>query len=192
MSDDTASLFAPLSPHPVSFAAGSAVFHIGDLVRQVYLVRTGAIHLVRHHRNGAPLVLQRAGPGSILAEASVFSERYHCDAVAAAATDAVWVSRHVLRHRLATDGTFAQAWARHLGHEVQRARLQAEIMSLKTVSGRLDAWLALRGTLPPKGEWDRARRRDRGFTGSPVPRDGKAAPLIFFRTTRGCPLHPAE
>ena len=150
---DIAGLFASLSPHPVSFAAGSAVFRIGDPVRRVYLVHTGAIHLVRHHQNGAPLVLQRAGPGSILAEASVFSEHYHCDAVATAATDAVWMSRHVLRHRLATDGTFAQVWARHLGHEVQRARLQAEIMSLKTVSGRLDAWLALRGTLPPKGEW---------------------------------------
>src|SRR4051794_2287928 len=77
MSDDVAGLFAPLSPHPVSFAAGSAVFRIGDPVRRVYLVHTGAIHLVRHHRNGVPLILQRAGPGSILAEASVFSDRYH-------------------------------------------------------------------------------------------------------------------
>jgi hypothetical protein len=38
---------------------------------------------------------------------------------------------------------------------VQRARAQVEIVSLKKVSERLDAWLALSGDLPPKGQWHR-------------------------------------
>jgi CRP/FNR family transcriptional regulator, dissimilatory nitrate respiration regulator len=41
----------------------------------------------------------------------------------------------------------------HLGKEVRSARLRAEILTLKTVAERLDAWLADRETLPDKGRW---------------------------------------
>lgn len=153
MFDEIVRLLEPLSPHPVRFPASSAVFHIDDPVRFIYIVRIGSIHLLRHHKDGSPLVLQRAGAGSILAEASVFSEYYHCDAVAVTATDALSVSRQALCERLVTDGALAQTWVKHLGQEVQKARFQAEIMSIKTVCGRLDAWLALRKGMPPKGEW---------------------------------------
>lgn len=64
----------------LAFQPDEAVFHLGAIVRRVHWVREGVIHLVRHQRNGSALVLQRAGPGSILAEASLYSTRYHCDA----------------------------------------------------------------------------------------------------------------
>jgi CRP-like cAMP-binding protein len=51
-------------------------------------------------------------------------------------------------------GDRARAWARHLAQEVQRARAQAEILSLKTVAERVDAWITLNDdALPPKGYW---------------------------------------
>lgn len=41
-----------------------------------------------------------------------------------------------------------------LGRELQSARLQAEILSLRTVAQRLDAWMAWKeGVFPGKGEW---------------------------------------
>ena len=46
----------------------------------MHFVRRGAIHLVRTQEDGAALILQRARAGAILAEASVYSDRYHCDA----------------------------------------------------------------------------------------------------------------
>ena len=52
-----------------------------------------------------------------------------------------------------TDQDFAEAWAAHLAGEVRNARLRAEILTLKTVSERLDAWLADRDHLPEKGNW---------------------------------------
>jgi CRP-like cAMP-binding protein len=49
---------------------------------------------------------------------------------------------------------FADVWSRHLAHELQIARLHAEILSHKTVAKRLDAWIGWHGgALPPKGEW---------------------------------------
>lgn len=153
MSHDLARLLEPLCPQPVNFPAGTSVFRLEDKVRRIYVVRTGLVHLLRHQQNGAPLVLQRAGPDSVLAEASVFSDAYHCDAIAVVETDALCVPRDALRDRIGSDGAFALEWTMRLGHEVQKARHQAEIMSIRTVAGRLDAWLALRNEVPERGEW---------------------------------------
>lgn len=55
---------------------------------------------------------------------------------------------------LKDDPDLASALARDLAHELHRARAHAEILSLKTVAERVDAWLALNGSsLPPKGRW---------------------------------------
>ena len=51
------------------------------------------------------------------------------------------------------DQDFAKAWAMHLSGEVRNARLRSEILTLKTVAERLDAWLADRGQLPERGNW---------------------------------------
>ena len=61
---------------------GEALFHQGDTVRRVYFVIKGTIHLVRHQASGTSLVIQRAGAGQIIAEASLFATKYHCHAVA--------------------------------------------------------------------------------------------------------------
>ena len=43
---------------------------------------------------------------------------------------------------------------RHLAHEVHRTRAQTEILSLKTVAERINAWVTLNdGSLPQKGRW---------------------------------------
>ena len=153
MSDEILDLLAPMSPRPRRYRAQAAVFRLGDEVRAVHLVRSGLIHLVRYRPDGAPLVLQRARAGAILAEASVFAARYHCDGVAITDAETLSVPRAALRQRIITDGGFAEAWARRLGREIQRARLQAEILALRTVAARLDAWLGWHGALPPRGEW---------------------------------------
>jgi CRP-like cAMP-binding protein len=69
------------------FDSGRPLFHRGDPVKDVHFVLAGSVHLVRRQPDGAFLILQRAGPGSILAEASLYSETYHCDAVAFSSTD---------------------------------------------------------------------------------------------------------
>ncbi len=112
------------------------------------------IQLARHQSDGSVLVLQRAGPGSIVAEASLYSRKYHCDAVALGSATTRAYGKADLQQRLRKSPEFSEAWARHLGRELQSARLQAEILSLKTVGARLSAWVAWKETdFPRKGEW---------------------------------------
>ena len=136
------------------FESGQFLFHRGDRVEQIYLVRSGSVHLVRHQNDGSVLILQRAAPGSILAEASLYSEKYHCDAVAFGPVETRTFTKASVKKLLANNPRFADGWARFLAHELQEARLRSEILALKTVAARLDAWMEWRGAgLPAKGEW---------------------------------------
>ena len=72
---------AQLAEGEVELLVGQMLFSAGEPVRSMYVMREGSVRLVRHHPTGASVVLQRAGPGHLLAEASMFAARYHCDAI---------------------------------------------------------------------------------------------------------------
>jgi len=116
------------------------LFHRGDPVADLHVVLAGSI-------------LQRAGPGSILAEASLYSSRYHCDAVALGAADTRVYGKASLKKLLLKSPEFSNVWANYLAHELQTSRLRSEILSLRTVSEKLDAWITWNGGFPKKGEW---------------------------------------
>ena len=144
-----------LSPTQREFDAGALLFRRGDEISVLHLVLDGEAHLIRHRADGGMLVLQRAAPKTVLAEASVFSERYHCDCVAVVPTRTHAVSRAAVRALLAEDSVFAESWAHHLSHELQATRLRAEILSLRTVRERFDAWMDWNGDcLPQRGTWN--------------------------------------
>ena len=59
-----------------------------------------------------------------------------------------------LRKAGAEDPGFAESWAVHLSRELHATRLRAEVLSLRTVRERLDAWIAWNGeSLPTKSTW---------------------------------------
>ena len=153
MSEQLLYLLASLPGRIREFASGEAVFRIGHPVRNIHVVRVGCIHLVRYQADGSVLVLQRAAAGDILAEASLHSSRYHCDAVVEANSVTWVISRSELSKHLQENPILSDAWLQHLAREMQRARLHAEILSLKTVTARLDAWIACHGPLLEKGRW---------------------------------------
>ena len=154
MSGTPAELLSKLKGHDAKLAAGAIVFRAGDPVVSLFLVNAGMVRLVRTLPHGLELTLQRAGAGAILAEASLFADRYHCDAVASENSIVRIVSLREAKIALSKDSALALALARDLSVEVQRIRAHAEILSLKTVAERIDAWLAMNGgALPAKGRW---------------------------------------
>jgi CRP-like cAMP-binding protein len=136
-----------------AFAAGEYLFHLGERVTALFVVLDGEVHLIRHQEDGNAVVLQRAGADEILAEASLFSDRYHCDAVARTHITVQSIPTRDLLGRLSNEPDFAKAWAAHLARKIHIMRFRSEILSRKTVASRLDAWLAWQGELPPKGQW---------------------------------------
>ena len=137
-----------------TFRTGARLFRVGDEVSVLHLVEDGEAHLVRYREDGGALVLQRAAANTVLAEASVFSVRYHCDGIAVSPTRTLAIARPAVRRLLAEDPGFAESWAVHLSRELHATRLRAEILALRTVRERLDAWIGWNGESPPtKGTW---------------------------------------
>ena len=105
------------------FKAGEALFRLGDKTAGFYEVMSGRVRLVRVDRFGRETILHVAGPAETLAEASLFSPQYHCDAIASTeATVRVYPKREVL-------AVFEET-RRLLGLSLQR--LPSQVMDLRT------------------------------------------------------------
>jgi CRP-like cAMP-binding protein len=154
MSADPVARLIALSDRDVTFRHGERVFGAGDAVRSLFIVREGSVLMIRRTAAGAALVVQRALPGVLLAEASVFARKYHCDAVAEGTTRLARIAMARVTRLQVEEPDWLRAFAAHLAGEVQRARSRAELLSLRTVSERLDAWFSLHpGPAPERGHW---------------------------------------
>ena len=151
MSPDILSLF--LHAQDRQAEVGETIFRTGDPVKDIFFVRHGNVALVRRLPSGDQAYLQRAVDNEMLAEASAYADKYHCDCVALKRSTLAVLPRAQFRAELRSNIDLAEVWAAHLSRTVQRTRMRAEIRSLKTVADRLDAWLTEYGPLPEKGEW---------------------------------------
>lgn len=131
---------------------GETLFRREDRVSRMYLVCKGAVALERPMKDGAALTLHVAKAGDALAEASLFAETYHCDAVARTPAEVAVASPKDFLIALWDEPSAALSLVETHAREVQTQRARIEILRLRRVSDRLDAWLDLHGE-PEKGEW---------------------------------------
>jgi CRP-like cAMP-binding protein len=123
--------------------AGEALFRLGSKAVGVYEVIAGRVRLSRVDRSGREIVLHVAGPGETLAEASLFSAQYHCDAIAN--TDAI-VRRYPKREVLAAfqqNPKAAQAFTETLAHQVMSLRTRIEQRNIRSARERVHHFLVL-------------------------------------------------
>lgn len=115
---------------------GVTLFQQRQRPKHMLFVVGGEIVLERTGDGGDRVVLQRVRQGFV-AEASLQSGSYHCDAVVTAPGLAISVPIELLKAELTTDAAFALRWIGMLNAEVRRLRAQCERMSLKGVCERL-------------------------------------------------------
>lgn len=135
-----------------TLAASQVLFRRDDKISTTYLVVSGRVAMERSLTTGEPLVLAVTKTGQLLAEASLFCERYHCDAVAREPTQLLALDKSVMLQRLSSAPQTATNLLSETCREVQRLRGRIEILRLKRVSDRLSAWLEINGK-PEAGKW---------------------------------------
>ena len=123
--------------------AGEVLFRRGGKTEGLFEVMTGRVRLTRVDRSGRELVLHLAGPGETLAEASLFSAEYHCDAIASTnATVRLYPKREVLA-AFEEDPKAAQAFSATLAHQVMNLRTRIEQRNIRSASERVRHFLTL-------------------------------------------------
>jgi CRP-like cAMP-binding protein len=103
-------------------APGHQLFRQGDLATAVYKVESGRLRLIRRTVDDHLVILHTARQGEFFAEASLFAESYHSDAVAAAQSRVRVYPKAIVMKALSTDPALAEAFMARLAHQLQELR----------------------------------------------------------------------
>jgi CRP-like cAMP-binding protein len=119
-----------------SLHANDTLFTTGQRPAWMYFVVDGEAVMSRCDREGRCLILQRAS-AAFLAEASLRSERYHCDAHVRVDSTVLRFPLKALRAAIDEDAATRWAWIGMLASEIRLQRSHAERLALRTVRERL-------------------------------------------------------
>jgi CRP/FNR family transcriptional regulator, dissimilatory nitrate respiration regulator len=125
-------------------AAGEVLFEQGDRAAAIYKVETGRLRLVRRTVDDHLVILHTARRGEFFAEASLFAEAYHCDAVAAAQSRVRVYPKAIVMDALRTKLALAEAFMARLARQLQELRTRMELRNIRSARERLLQYLRLR------------------------------------------------
>ena len=117
-------------------AKGTRLFTEGKAPTWMFYVTHGEIALIRNGVDGETAYLQRQRLGFV-AEASLLSDRYHCNADALVNSSLIKVPIPALKDWLGKDAQFSLRWIKMLSAEVRRIRMQNERLALPTIRARI-------------------------------------------------------
>jgi CRP-like cAMP-binding protein len=148
----------------MTFDAGQVIFRQGDVVRWLYVVTEGRVRLSRVLAKGTEIALARTLPDEILAEASVYSPRYHCDGIAEIRTDALRYSMRDVVRTMRENPEAAMAYGAYAAGQLMGLRTISEIRAIGRADERLLAWLQVQArgeprTFDPQGPWSSVARQ---------------------------------
>ena len=122
---------------------GQVLFHSGSKSNGLYEVVSGTVRLVRTDRNGREAVLQVACAGESLAEASLFSPTYHCDAIATTEAVVRLYPKTLLLAELQRDPEIAKSFAAILARQVMALRARLERRNIHSARDRVRHFLTV-------------------------------------------------
>lgn len=141
---------SPVSPpalqemaRPCVFARGDVLFRTGEESRGLYEVDEGQVSLSRVDIEGRAIVLHVTGPGDLLAEASIFSAVYNCDAQALTEVRARFYPKTALLRVLRNDTGAAEAFMAGLAQQVMALRTRLARRNIRSADGRILNYLAV-------------------------------------------------
>ena len=104
---------------------------------------SGYLKLTRYLSNGKSVVMHVARAGHAFTEAALFSDVYHCNAIAAAKTRVRMYGKKDILDAITRDSSLALEYVASLSKEVQRLRTQLELHNIKSARERIFQFLLL-------------------------------------------------
>jgi CRP-like cAMP-binding protein len=123
--------------------AGETLFLTGERITHLFAIMSGRVDLLRHMPDGSVIRLQTAGAGEFLAEASLFSQSYHCDGEGAEPSTLQVFSKPAVLKALKADPDIALALLGHFAGRLQALRGQAALLAVRSAHERVLAWLQM-------------------------------------------------
>lgn len=121
--------------------AGETLFRLGDKTAGLFEVVSGRVRLSRVDRSGREVILYVAGVGETIAEASLFSPSYHCDAIASADALVCLYAKTAVLSAFEKDPKCAQSFTAMLARQVMSLRTGLEQRNIRSARERVRHFL---------------------------------------------------
>ena len=108
------------------------------------MVESGRLRLIRRTVDDHLVILHTARRGEFFAEAALFSDTYHCDAVAAAPSSVRVYPKQIVMEAMRTDPALAEAFMARLARQLQDLRARMELRNIRSARDRVLQYLRLR------------------------------------------------
>jgi CRP-like cAMP-binding protein len=139
-----------------ALAAGETLFRQGAQTAGLYQVVHGKVRLARFDRAGREAVLHTASDGETIAEASLFSPTYHCEAIATTDATVRLYPKALVMAELQHNPSTANAFMAMLARQIMTLRTSIEQRNIRSARDRVRHYLAVnlaedRRTVPLTG-----------------------------------------
>ncbi len=122
---------------------GEYVFSQGDEARNIFAVEKGQIQLERYTVEGRVVSMHTANEGESFAEAALFSEIYHCSAIALKASVIhIYPKQHILGV-LRTQPEISEGYIALLSAQIRSLRSKLELRNILSARERILHYLYL-------------------------------------------------
>ncbi len=123
--------------------ADEILFRQGDRANAIFEVDAGRMRLVRHTVDSHPVTLHTARSGDLFAEAALFADRYHCDAVAAAPSRVRIIPKRALLSAFRNNPALGERFMAVLARQIHGLRSRLEGRNIRSARERVLNHLAL-------------------------------------------------
>ena len=120
---------------------GDALFVQDSATAGLFYLASGTIDLKRATNTGHSVMIHRARSGDTFAEASLFSNTYHCTATAVCEAVVIECKRAAISRLLNTEIEFARSMASRFATQIQETRRRVELISIRAADERIFAAL---------------------------------------------------
>jgi len=126
----------------IALAPGQSLFRQGDEPPGLPFLTDGRIDLVRHTETGRSVRIHVARAGETFAEASIFADHCHCDAIAAEPSQVRLLPKRFVLAAFETRPNLGQVFSLHIAHSLMTARRLLELRAITPLTERALARLS--------------------------------------------------
>jgi CRP-like cAMP-binding protein len=134
-------IFSDLKSASLSLKKGDMLFLQNDEVMNMYFIKAGRIILQRETIEGFTVIQHVAFRGEVIAEAALFSENYHCSAIADMSTEIYYLRKIDLLNYLEQNPTATRQLLVLYAYQIKSLRAINEIKNIRSAKERTLAFL---------------------------------------------------
>lgn len=116
---------------------GMHIFREGAPTTGMFFITSGSVELRRYARDGSMIVIHTAKTGSTFAEASLFSDHYHCDAYALETSEIIEFNKQGVMEVFKTNSEFASELSQAFARQIQSYRRKIELLAIRNAQERV-------------------------------------------------------